>query len=119
MKKSIFLIFLLFCKKETIIQEEELKKNIFTGIYELYPSYPEKRIQFKENDYCEIIIEKEFHDCIYKISNHYLLIFIKSGIPEGIFLIQDYNNKQKYLKGLWETEVRFLRKINTQEGKQN
>jgi hypothetical protein len=58
----IFLLSLTYCKKEeqskNIIEE---KKQTITGIYEIYPSYEKKYIEFESNGDCKFYTKDKIH----------------------------------------------------------
>ena len=108
----IFLLSLTYCKKEdqfTNVIEE--KKQMLKGIYEIYPSYEKKLIEFKSNGDCKFFTEDKIHDCYYYIYQNYLKIYLDKDKPIGYFYVE--NIHQKTFKGMWNQETRFLKFIDT------
>ncbi|MCX7811384.1 MAG: hypothetical protein N2247_10770 [Leptospiraceae bacterium] len=108
----IFLLSLTYCKKEEqskdIIEE---KKQTITGIYEIYPSYEKKYIEFESNGDCKFYTKDKIIDCYYYIYQNYLKIYLEKDKPIGYFYVEDIH--QKTFKGMWNQETRFLRFIDT------
>lgn len=108
----LILIFSLFsCKKDSDIKkiQEENNKNL-TGIFELYPSYKKIYIKFETSPKCVFYEDDEIKNCFYLYRVNRLSIYFEKDIPKGIFVIENENDI-KFIRGLWNNQVRFLRKI--------